>query len=83
MKFLFRKKSKKIEELENEIKSLNYSLYQKRKQDYNDFILILEEIQKTTNDTTQWKRKITTLNNMTRLATENYRDKIMELDINA
>ncbi len=83
MKFLFRKKSKKNEKLENEIKDLNYALYQNRKQDYNDFILILEEIQKTTNDTIQWKRKINSLDSMTKLAIENYRDKIMELDINA
>ena len=53
-----------------------------KKNDYEDFILILQQIQETTNTKMQWTHKIKTLNNQTRLAIENYQTKIKELDSN-
>lgn len=53
-----------------------------KKNDYEDFISILEQIQKTTNTKMQWKHKIKTLDNQARLAIENYQTKIRELDSN-
>ncbi len=83
MKFLFSKKSKQIEDLSNEIVRLNHQLYYNKKEDINDFISILEQIQETINTPMQWKQKLCTMNNQTELALENYRNKIIELDINA
>ena len=83
MKFLFSKKSKKIEILQAKVGELNRQLYYNRKDDINDFISILEQIQKTINTPMQWKQKVCTMNNEVNLALENYRNKIIELDINA
>ena len=51
-----------------------------KKNDYEDFISILKQIQETTNTKMQWKHKIKTLDNQARLAIENYETKIKELD---
>lgn len=83
MKFLFNKKSKQIEELSEEINRLNRQLFYNKKDDYNDFISILEQIQQTNNEKLQWKKRQSTINNKVDLAIENYRNKIIELDINA
>lgn len=83
MKFLFNKKSKQIETLSEEVNRLNRQLYYNQKDDINDFISILEQIQETIDTPMQWKQKLCTMNNQTKLAIENYRNKIMELDINA
>ena len=77
---MFNKKSKQIEELSEEVNRLNRQLYYNKKDDINDFISILEQIQKTINTPMQWKQKICTLNNEIELAIENYRNKIIELD---
>ena len=78
---MFNKKSKQIEELSEEVNRLNRQLYYNKKDDINDFISILEQIQETINTPMQWKQKICTLNNETELAIKNYRNKIIELDI--
>ena len=78
MKFLFRKKVNV-----DKVKTLEQQLYYNQKETYNDFISILEQIQKTINTPMQWKQKLCTMNNQTELALENYRNKIIELDINA
>ncbi len=83
MKFLFSKKSKQIENLSEEVNKLNRQLYYNRKNDINDFISILEQIQKTNNENLQWKKRQCIINNETSLAIENYKNKIIELDINA
>ena len=87
MKFLFNKKSKQIEDLSNK----NYKLEKElqsvkqlcsyKKDDYNDFISILEQIQITVNTPMQWKQKITTLDNIIGLTIQDYKNKIIELDI--
>ena len=76
--FLF-KKNVKIDK----VKTLEQQLYSNQKELINDFISILEQIQKTINTPMQWKQKVCTMNNEVILALENYRDKIIELDINA
>ena len=83
MKFLFNKKSKQIETLSKEVFRLNRQLYYNKKDDINDFISILEQIQKTNNENLQWKKRQCIINNEIDLAIENYRNKILELDINA
>ena len=83
MKFLFSKKSKQIEDLSEEINKLNKQLYCDKKDDINDFISILEQIQETNNENLQWKRRQCIIDNEINLALENYKNKIIELDINA
>ena len=83
MKFLFKKQSKEVEKLQEEVNRLNHQLYYNEKNDINDFISVLEQIQETIDIPMQWKKKITTLDNITKLSIQSYRDKIMELDINA
>ena len=76
--FLFNKKSKSIEQSVQETKKENYS---KQKELINDFIFILEHIQDTNNENLQWKRRQCRIDNEITLAIENYRQKILELDI--
>ena len=86
---MFNKKTKQIEELSNK----NYELAKElqsirqlcvyKKDDINDFISILEQIQETNNDNLQWKKRQCIINNEISLALESYRNKIKELDINA
>ena len=83
MKFLFDKKSEQIEELQEEVIRLNQQLYYNKKDDINDFISILEQIQETNNENLQWKKRQCIINNEINLALENYKNKIIELDINA
>ena len=83
MKFLFSKKSKQIEDLSEKINKLNKQLYYNKKDDINDFIFILEQIQETNNENLQWKKRQSTINNEIDLVIENYKNKIIELDINA
>ncbi len=83
MKFLFSKKSKQIEDLSEKVNRLNRQLYYNKKDDINDFISILEQIQETNNQNLQWKKRQCVINNEIDLALENYRNKILELDINA
>ena len=81
--FLFSKKSKQIENLSEEVDKLNRQLYYNEKNDINDFISILEQIQKTNNENLQWKKRQCIINNEIDLAIETYRNKILELDIKA
>ena len=81
--FLFSKKSKQIEDLSEEVDKLNRQLYYNEKNDINDFISILEQIQKTNNENLQWKKRQCIINNEIDLAIETYRNKILELDIKA
>ena len=74
---MFNKKSKQIQKLNNSIKNSN----KKQKENIEDFILILEQIQELNNTNTQWKHRQLTINNSIDLAIENYRNKIVELDI--
>ena len=83
MKFLFSKKSKQIETLSEEVNRLNRQLYYNQKDDINDFISILEQIQETNNQNLHWKKRQCIINNEINLALENYKNKIIELDINA
>ena len=83
MKFLFGKKSEQIETLSEEVIRLNRQLYYNRKNDINDFISILEQIQETNNENLQWKKRQCIINNEINLALDNYKDKIIELDIKA
>ena len=76
--FLF-KKNVKIDK----VKTLEQQLYSNQKELINDFISILEQIQKTNNENLQWKKRQSTIKNEIDLAIENYRNKIMELDIKA
>ncbi len=78
MKFLFKKKVNV-----DKVKTLEQQLYYNQKEDYNDFISILEQIQETNNENLQWKRRQCIINNEIDLALENYRNKIIELDISA
>lgn len=83
MKFLSSKKTKQVEALSEEVNRLNRQLYYNKKDDINDFISILEQIQETNNENLQWKKRQSIVNNEISLAIENYRQKILELDINA
>ena len=83
MKFLFNKKSKQIKDLSEKVNNLNSQLYYNEKDYIYDFISILEQIQKTNNENLQWKKRQSTIKNEIDLAIENYRNKIMELDIKA
>ncbi len=76
--FLFKKKVET-----DKIKTLEQQLYYSKKEIYNDFISILEQIQKTNNKPMQWKQKMSTIDNQTESAIQKYRNKILELDINA
>lgn len=67
----------------DKIKTLEHQLYSNQKELINDFISILEQIQETNNEKLQWKKRQSTINNEVDLAIQNYRDKILELDINA
>lgn len=83
MKFLFNRKSKQINNLSEEVIRLNRQLYYNKKDDINDFISILEQIQETNNENLQWKKRQCIINNEISLALEKYRNKIIELDIRA
>ena len=83
MKFLFKKQSKEVEKLQEEVNRLNHQLYYNEKNDINDFISVLEQIQKTNNENLQWKKRQCIINNEISLALENYKNKIIELDIKA
>ena len=78
--FLFNKKSKSIEQSVQETKKVKED-YSKQKELINDFIFILEHIQDTNNENLQWKRRQCRIDNEITLAIENYRQKILELDI--
>ena len=78
MKFLFRKKV-----TVDKVKTLEQQLYYNKKDDINDFISILEQIQETNNENLQWKKRQCIINNEINLALDNYKNKIIELDINA
>lgn len=74
---MFNKKSKKIEKL---LKALTKTIKEKRDL-VEDFILILEDIQNTNNEKLQWKHKQLVINNKIDLAIENYKKKIVSIDI--
>lgn len=74
---MFNKKSKKIEKL---LKALTKTIKEKRDL-VEDFILILEDIQNTNNEKLQWKHKQLVINNKVDLAIENYKKKIVSIDI--
>ena len=78
---MFNKKAKLIKSLSEEIARLNRQLYHNEKDNIKDFIGILEQIQGTNNEKLQWKQRQTTINNAIVLAIENYRNKIVDLDI--
>ena len=61
------------------INSLLEQLDSKQKELIDDFILILEQIQKTNNKTLQWKKRQTVIRNEVTLALENYEQKLVEL----
>ena len=89
MKFLFSKKSKQIQDLsdknyklEKELQSIK-QLCSYKKDDYNDFISILKQIQETNNVNLQWKKRQCIINNEINLALDDYKNKIIELDIKA
>ena len=67
----------------NKNKTLEQQLYSNQKELINDFISILEQVQETMDTPMQWKQKTCTIKNQTQLAIENYKNKIVELDINA
>ena len=68
---------KKMQNIEN---SNQKNIKKEKEELIFDFILILENIQKTTNNETQWKRKQITIDNELRLAIENYRNEIVKLE---
>lgn len=68
---------KKMQNIEN---SNQKNIKKEKEELIFDFILILENIQKTTNNETQWKRKQITIDNESRLAIENYRNEIVKLE---
>ena len=79
-------KEERIKDLEeiSEIKQIRINelkeqLYSEKKELINDFILILEQIQETNNETLQWKKRQTIIRNEITLALENYEQKIVEL----
>lgn len=74
---MFNKKSKQIQNL----KKSNNNLVKKQKENIEDFILILNQIQDVINSKKQWKRKTLSINNSIDLAKENYIQKIVELEI--
>lgn len=78
---MFNKKAKLIKSLSEEIDRLNRQLYHNEKDNIKDFIGILEQIQGTNNEKLQWKQRQTTINNAIVLAIKNYRNKIVDLDI--
>ena len=78
---MFNKKAKLIKSLSEEIARLNRQLYHNEKDNIKDFIGILEQIQGTNNEKLRWKQRQTTINNAIVLAIENYRNKIVDLDI--
>ena len=71
------KNSKKVEELTEKVETL----IQSKKDDINDVILILRHIQETNNESLQWKKKQSTINNEVDLAIEKMNQKIVELEI--
>lgn len=74
---MFNKKSKQIQNL----KKSNNNLVKKQKENIEDFILILNQIQDVINSKEQWKCKTLSINNSIDLAKENYIQKIVELEI--
>lgn len=70
-------------------KTLEQQLYLSQKELINDFISTLEQIQETNNGKFEkntlinFKKKQLIINNEIDLAIENYRNKILELDMNA
>ena len=74
---MFNKKNLKIQKLEAQ----KTQLLENQKENIEDFISILKQIQELNNQKTQWKHRQTTVNNAIDLAVENYLTKKVELDI--
>ena len=74
---MFNRKSTKINKLTDKV---NQSV-KNQKEELNDFIFILENIQEVNNSNMQWKKKQKTINNTIDLTIERMRQKIVELDI--
>lgn len=72
--------NRKINQIKKLTKAINNST-KNQKENINDFILILKNIQETNNAVIQWKRRQKTINNIIDLSIEKLNQKIVELDI--
>lgn len=72
--------NRKINQIKKLTKAINNST-KNQKENINDFILILKNIQETNNAVMQWKRRQKTINNTIDLSIEKLNQKIVELDI--
>lgn len=78
---MFNKKSKEIKNLK-ELADNNIKRWHNiQKENIEDFILILNQIQEFNNSKTQWKHRQLEINNTIDLAREKYIQKIVELEI--
>ena len=74
---MFNRKKLEIQKL----KAQKTKLLENQKEDIEDFILILKQIQELNNQKLQWKHRQSTVNNAIDLAVEKYITKKVELDI--
>ena len=74
---MFNRKKLEIQKL----KAQKTKLLENQKEDIEDFILILKQIQELNNQKLQWKHRQSTVNNAIDLAVEKYTTKKVELDI--
>lgn len=78
---MFKRKSKEIKNLKESLNNSVKRYHNVQKENIDDFILILNQIQEFNNSKTQWKHRQLEINNTINLAREKYIQKIVELEI--
>lgn len=78
---MFKRKSKEIKNLKESLNNNIKRYHDVQKENIDDFILILNQIQEFNNSKTQWKHRQLEINNTINLAREKYVQKIVELEI--
>lgn len=78
---MFKRKSKEIKNLKESLNNSVKRYHNVQKENIDDFILILNQIQEFNNSKTQWKHRQLEINNTINLAREKYVQKIVELEI--
>lgn len=78
---MFNRKSKEIKNLKEIADNSIKRWHNIQKENIEDFILILNQIQEFNNSKTQWKHRQLEINNAIDLAREKYIQKIVELEI--
>lgn len=78
---MFKRKSKEIKNLKESLNNNIKRYHDVQKENIDDFILILNQIQEFNNSKTQWKHRQLEINNTINLAREKYVQKIVELEV--